>query len=322
MAVEMEISGDICALPEHCIANALSLTSPKDVCRLSAVASTFRSASESDTVWERFLPSDYRDILSRAVDGSDSLVDRFDLKKDLYLHLCDNPVLIDGGRKSFSLDKTSGKKCFMLSARELYIVWGDTPAYWKWISHPESRFSEVAELIDVCWLEIRAKISIDMLSPGTNYAAYFVFNSASRMYGFEQIPAEASLEVNGHESEKRSVSLDPEGSQRQRNQIVPRRMGWFYHRLPRIQPYQRHHHETSAATSSNEEEEEDRMIYPRRRDNDGWMEVELGEFLVHGSENGDLKLSLMEVKGANWKSGIIVEGIEIRPKKSAKNSSQ
>ncbi|GER55400.1 F-box family protein [Striga asiatica] len=136
MAVES--FGDIHALPEDCIANALSLTSPKDACRLSAVASTFRSASQSDVVWGRFLPSDYRDLIAGAVDGPDALLSKFRSKKDLYLHLCDNPILIDGGRKSFSLEKHSGKKCYMIAARDLYIVWSDTPQYWQWVYLPES----------------------------------------------------------------------------------------------------------------------------------------------------------------------------------------
>lgn len=41
--------------------------------------------------------------------------------------------------QSFSLDKWSGKKCYMVSARDLVIVWAETPNYWKWISVPESR---------------------------------------------------------------------------------------------------------------------------------------------------------------------------------------
>ncbi|KAI3448624.1 hypothetical protein Pfo_005289 [Paulownia fortunei] len=298
MAVES--CGDIYALPEDCIAKALSLTSPKDACRLSAVASTFRSASESDTVWDRFLPSDYRDIISRAVDGPDSLLAKFHSKKDLYLHLCDQPILIDGGRKSFSLEKWSGKKCYMLAARELFIVWGDTPQYWQWISLPESRFSEVAELLDVCWFEIRGKINTKMLSSGTNYAAYFVFTCKSRAFGFEHQPAEAFVAIGGHESEKRTICLDPDGAQRQRYQIVPRRMGLFYHRLAHVQRQQ------DVSMERNTE-------YPKQR-SDGWMEAELGEFFVKGGQDVDLEVNLMEVNGGNWKSGLIIQGIEIRPK--------
>lgn len=42
--------------------------------------------------------------------------------------------------QSFSLDKVSGKKCYMLSARDLIIVWGDNPTYWRWTSEHNSRF--------------------------------------------------------------------------------------------------------------------------------------------------------------------------------------
>ncbi|XP_057778215.1 putative F-box protein PP2-B12 [Salvia miltiorrhiza] len=298
MAVES--SDDIYALPEDCIATALSLTSPKDACRLSAVASTFRSASQSDAVWGRFLPSDYRDIISRAVDGGDSLLAKFHSKKDLYLHLCDHPIVIEDGRKSFQLEKLSGKKCYMLSARDLYIVWGDTPQYWRFISIPESRFLEVAELLDVCWFEIRGKIKMSMLSSGTNYAAYLVYTCKTRLYGFDHQSADGYVGVSGRESEKRSVCLDPEGVQSQRYQIVPRRVGWFYHRLTQMR--------NPEAMLPEEETEQ-----PKQRD-DGWMEVELGECFVEEGQDGEMEVSVMEVKGGNWKSGIVVQGIEIRPK--------
>ncbi|KAG6427290.1 hypothetical protein SASPL_111532 [Salvia splendens] len=296
MAVES--SNDIYALPEDCIATALSLTSPKDVCRLSAVASTFRSASQSDAVWGRFLPSDYLHIISRALDGCDSLLSKFHSKKDLYLHLCDHPLLIDDARKSFQLEKLSGKKCYMLSARDLSIVWGDTLQYWQFISLPESRFPEVAELLDVCWFEIRGKIEMNMLSVNTNYAAYLVFTCKSRVHGFDHQSAEGYVKVSGSESEKRSVCLDPGGAQRHRYQLVPRRVGLFYHRLTQMR---------NPEAMLPEEPE-----YPKQR-GDGWMEVELGECFVEG-QDGELEVSVMEVKGGNWKGGIIVQGIEIRPK--------
>ncbi|KAL7083963.1 hypothetical protein ACP275_14G195500 [Erythranthe tilingii] len=304
MAVES--CGEIYALPEDCIANALSLTSPKDACRLSAVASTFRSACESDTVWDRFLPSDYRDIISRAVDGPDSLLADIHSKKDLYIHLCDHPLLIDGGGKSFSLEKLSGKKCFMLAAKELSIVWGDSPEYWRWISLPESRFAEVAELLNVCWFEMHGKISTKMLSPRTNYAAYLVFSCKSRTYGFEHQPAEASIAAGGYESEKRTICLDPEGEQRQRYQIVPRQIGSIYRRF------------LGARRQQDDVPTERKTEYPKQR-SDGWMEVELGEYFVKEGQDCDLRVSLMEVNGGNWKSGLIIQGFEIRPKECEDN---
>ncbi|KAM1160697.1 hypothetical protein ACFX19_034275 [Malus domestica] len=107
---------DLEALPEGCKATVASLTTPPDACRLSTVSRGFRSAADLDAVW-----------------------DSWKSKKEIFLSLCDNPVLIDQGKMSFSVDKWSGKKCYMISARKLKITWGDTPQYWEWIRLPESR---------------------------------------------------------------------------------------------------------------------------------------------------------------------------------------
>ncbi|KAH9755364.1 F-box protein PP2-B15 [Citrus sinensis] len=80
-------------LPEDCVAIILSLTSPSDACRSTLVSSTLRSAAKSDVVWEKFLPSDYQDLVSRSITSL-----KFSSKKELYLRLC-NPTLIANGRK-------------------------------------------------------------------------------------------------------------------------------------------------------------------------------------------------------------------------------
>jgi len=96
----LEISEDMSLneLPEGCIANALSFTTPQDVSRLSAVSPMFMSASVSDVVWERFLPRDLESILSTSHDGSRLLASAAS-RKELYFSLCENPVLVDNGRK-------------------------------------------------------------------------------------------------------------------------------------------------------------------------------------------------------------------------------
>lgn len=38
------------------------------------------------------------------------------------------------------MDKNTGGKCLMIAARKLGIIWGGTPAYWEWLSHPDARF--------------------------------------------------------------------------------------------------------------------------------------------------------------------------------------
>lgn len=287
-------------LPEGCIANVVSLTSPGDACRLSLVASLFRSAAESDGVWETFLPSDYMDIIGRAVDPTPSSPWS---KKQLYLWLSDNSLIIDNGTKSFSLEKWSGKKCYMLAARDLSIVWGDTPQYWKWTSLSESRFSEVAELISVCWLEIHGKIKTSMLSPNTTYAAYLVFKSTEEAYGFEYQPAEVTVGITGGESETQTVYLDPDTGHRQQFQIIPRPGGMFNRiRTRMLRPF---------ASISRQSDSR----YPKAR-GDGWMEIQLGEYFNKDGEDGELEMSLREVRGGNWKSGLIVHGIDIRPKEN------
>lgn len=147
-------------LPEGCIAHILSYAAtPADVATLSLVSKAFASAAEYDTVWDRFIPSD----LSSFIPSSSTS------KKALYLALSDNPTIIDQGKKvsnyhviisgklnsvvlccivslnflmqSFQLEKQSGNKCYMISARDLHVIWGGTSQYWEWIKLPESRLA-------------------------------------------------------------------------------------------------------------------------------------------------------------------------------------
>ncbi|KAK9063080.1 hypothetical protein SSX86_016950 [Deinandra increscens subsp. villosa] len=266
------------SIPEGFVAQALSLTSPRDACRLSLVCSVFRSAADWDAVWESFLPRDYQKMVvtEAAAAGCCS-------KKQLYLRLCDHPVIIDGGNKSFSLDKQSGKKCLMLGARDLSIVWGDTPRYWRWISLPESRFTEVAELISVCWFEVHGRISTSMLSPNTLYVAFIVFKSTSETHGFEYQPAEVSVGISGLKSETQTVFLEPQDEPRRRYPVVPRRRIGMYNRghvrypNPIVVP-------RSPSSNGNG---------PKQRE-DGWMEIELGEYFVKEGEEGELEMSMRE----------------------------
>ncbi|XP_034916303.1 putative F-box protein PP2-B12 [Populus alba] len=285
-------------LPEGCIANVLAFTGPRDACRLSIVSSLFKSAEESDVVWERFLPRDYQSIIFTS--DSYVLLSSLSSKKELYLRLCEKPIIIDDGKKSFSLVKKSGKKCYMLSARDLMIVWGDTPTYWRWNSDSSSRFGEVAELIGVCWLEIRGKINATMLSPATMYAAYLVFKPKEGAYGLDYQPVEVGVGLVGSENGKRNMYLDSQRGRAHRYHLVRRRTG--LHNRSRIVGMQ----EPVPASENNGQ-------HPKER-GDGWLEIELGEFFCKEGEDGELEMSVQEVKSGDWKGGLTVEGIEIRPK--------
>ncbi|WOK95394.1 F-box protein PP2-B12 [Canna indica] len=292
----MEDSG-IERLPEGCVAHAIAFTSPGDACRSSAVSTAFRSAAFSDTVWECFLPDDHRSLLSRAVYPVE-----FSSKRELFFLLCDS-ILIDDGKMSLWLDRSSGAKCFMVSARELSIVWGDTPQYWRWVSLPDSRFAEVAELNDVCWLEIRGKIQLEMLTRKATYAAYLVYKLADWSRGLAHPPQEASVTVGLRSSTTHMVRLqpsdDPAHARSNRSRFGPLR-----------RPI---HPDVGGEEAGGGGGGAFAPSVPRVRD-DGWMEVEMGAFYNDEGDEGEVVMSLMQVKSSNWKKGLIIQGIEIRPK--------
>lgn len=85
-------------------------------------------------------------------------------------------VFLEDKKLKYYVDEKTNKNCFMLFARKLDICWSDHSDYWKWTNEETSGEEiEVAELKEVCWLDIRGKFdrTID-LSPGTMYEIVFV----------------------------------------------------------------------------------------------------------------------------------------------------
>ncbi|PHT65382.1 hypothetical protein T459_29807 [Capsicum annuum] len=292
---EMSTCTCLWMLPEVCIADILALTSPPNVCSLSLVSKSLKSAADSDSVWAKFLPSDYRSIIA----SSSTPIPEFPSLKQLFVYLSHNHILIDEGRKSFSLDKWTGKKCYFLSARDLNITWGDTPEYWGWTSLPESsRFPEVARLEVIRWLEIWGTITAGILSPLTSYTAFFVYKLEEDSYGFDTRYMEVSVGISGVESEMRVAYLHQEPL------YVPEYLYESPYTPPSpYQPYVRL--ETPCP------DESDNLTFPELRD-DGWFELELGEYYT-GNEDDCIELRMQDVKTGCTKRGLIVEGIEIRP---------
>ncbi|KAF7081296.1 hypothetical protein CFC21_085253 [Triticum aestivum] len=299
----MEGACEIARLPEELLSAALARTTPRDACRAAAVSPAFRAAADSDAVWARFLPPGG---LPPLADGELAGPAPPSSKKELFLRLSAGPALLQDRLVSVWVDRETGAKCYMLSARNLFIVWGNTPEYWTWIPLEDSRFSEGAELVDVCWFEIHGKIHSNMLSQDTTYAAYMVFKMADYYYGLN-FPAQEASVSSGATNLTREVCL--QAGEADENM-----------------------HYDEGDDDEYEEEEEDvdeyyrsltnrRVVYeenvalPQRRA-DGWMELELGEFLNEGGDDGEVSISLTETKSGKWKSGLIVQGIEIRCKKS------
>ncbi|KAL6635330.1 hypothetical protein ACP70R_028001 [Stipagrostis hirtigluma subsp. patula] len=125
---------EIARLPEELLSAALALTTPLDACRAAAVSRAFRAAADSDAVWSCFLPRDLPPLADGELDGPAQPPS----KKREFLRLSGRPALLADGLRSVWLDRETGVKCYMLSARALHISWGDAPQYWRWIPLPDS----------------------------------------------------------------------------------------------------------------------------------------------------------------------------------------
>ncbi|KAF7069588.1 hypothetical protein CFC21_075202 [Triticum aestivum] len=302
-------------VPEECLAKVIGLTSPADACRATAVSAAFQSAADSDAVWERFLPLDCDAVLERAVHLVDS-----SSKKELFMDLSDDHVLLDGGKRSFGLHRSSGAKCYMLSVSEMGIAWVTADLYWIKRSDPDSRncliypcltiklrFSKVAELMSVCWFSISDRISSKELSPGTQYAAYLVYKLTQDASGLSSPRQISFIEVGG--------------------QLVGSIHPASLHPCDRCSCATRDGESSSSSTTSTTNvaavqvhehmKDEGGLIvrYPRQRV-DGWLEFEIGDFHT-GDEAAaavDVLMVLQELEELQWKKGLIIEGIEIRPR--------
>ncbi|CAM0942956.1 unnamed protein product [Alopecurus aequalis] len=291
---------EIVRLPEELLAAIISLTSPPDACHAAAVSRAFCAAADSDAVWSCFLPSD----LPQFADGELTHTPP-STKKRMFICLSDQPSLLPCRLMSMKLDKFSGAKCYMLSARALHISWGDTPGYWAWIDYGrdenkrDKRFTEAAKLRAVCWLEIRGKIHSRMLSRNSMYTVYMVFDLAPGEYCNLNLPfQDASVSFGGSKSTRKiclqGVMEDGDGGVPIKHILPSRWKRWNPSNYAAIPPT-------------------DDVMFGRKRA-DGWLEVELGEFCNEEGNDGEVSISLLETQAGTYKSGLIIRGIEIRNK--------
>ncbi|KAD5960448.1 hypothetical protein E3N88_11920 [Mikania micrantha] len=145
---ESSHSSSISELPEGCISEILSLTSPRDACRAASISNAFKSAADSDAVWERFLPPDYRDVIATAVSPV-----VFESKKQLYHRLSDSHIILDREPRGYLVNR-SPDCCFR--ERSDYIdgpfLEGPGGAFsmgaWTWqLSHLRDSFSVVLYML-------------------------------------------------------------------------------------------------------------------------------------------------------------------------------
>ncbi|PUZ78184.1 hypothetical protein GQ55_1G432500 [Panicum hallii var. hallii] len=241
-AAESGPACEIARLPEELLSASIARAAPRDACHAAAVSPAFRAAADSDAVWACFVPRDVPPL----ADGE--LSPAPPSKKALFMRLCDSPVRLADGLTIMWLDRETGAKCYMLSARALCIIWGDTPCYWRRVPITGSRFSEAAELLQVWWLEIRGKIDSKMLSQHSTYAAYIVFKVAPGAYGLGSPYPETSVSLGGSKSTCH-VCLDVSGRDDEDS--------WWT-----LRPSRRSHLEIPLSN----------VLLPQQRA-DGWMEL-------------------------------------------------
>ncbi|KAI3906707.1 hypothetical protein MKW92_011505 [Papaver armeniacum] len=151
----------------------------------------------------------------------------------------------------------------MLFPRNLAIIWAENKQYWNW---PSMKFGEmaieVAELVNVCWLEVNGKFDTTKLSPGVKYEILFV------------------------------VMLKPSAC------------GWGTPvNLRLVHPCGKTQHRR-----------ENLQLKPKSQ----WIELQVGEFQTSPQLSDckkEIQFSLFECENGNWKGGLVIKGVIIRPKK-------
>lgn len=266
-------------LPADVLLSVISraVAGPRAACVAATVSPAFRAAADSDAIWSRFLPADLAPLVYPPAPPPRS-------KKELFLRLSGTHALLEDGLTSAWLDRETGAKSYMVAASALGICWGGTPEYWRWIPRQDSRFAACAELLAVCWLDISGRIASRVLSGNTRYAAYLVFKMDDDSYGLDSPLQVASVSV-GEDTSTHPIRL-----------------------------------QSSTGDQENDDTQEEGAAaappprLPHERP-DGWMEVELGDWYNHGCEDLQVCASVKETRyGGNWKKGLILQGLEIRPK--------
>ncbi|CAI9782229.1 unnamed protein product [Fraxinus pennsylvanica] len=117
-------------------------------------------------------------------------------------------VFLNQKRKKYWVERESNINCFMLFAQDLLITWSDDKRYWHWSMLKESSDEcfAVAELLNVCWLDVHGKFDTANLSPGIMYEVVFVVMLKDPAYGWE-VPVNVRLTLPDGSTQQQKVKL-------------------------------------------------------------------------------------------------------------------
>ncbi|KAL2511679.1 F-box protein PP2-B11 [Abeliophyllum distichum] len=110
----------------------------------------------------------------------------------------------------------------------IFQLYGEkTPKYWKWTTLDDNSRSEVAELVDVCWLDIKGIIDIKKLLIKTNYVVFLVFKLKEDSYGLKKANSSVRF-LNGKTEGESTVFIDKKKVPGERGRFPqPRTHGWM-----------------------------------------------------------------------------------------------
>ncbi|KAG7030141.1 F-box protein PP2-B13, partial [Cucurbita argyrosperma subsp. argyrosperma] len=290
------ISG-IGVLPEDCISAILSLTTPTTREIVLRRSLTFRSRGGSDVVWRSFCLETCRNR-GAPLDISGGIchsVRRERLSSDSVSRSLSTAV-----KRALMWRDFPGRSVIIVSKESWRSLGALYPLCWSWKSDPQSRIRRVAELRASSWVEIHGRTRTGRLSPNTLYGAYLVVKISEKGYGLDLMPAQVCVQLgDALQSSQGSVWL------RRKEQSNLKMESLFYgnRRERAIKLF-------AADLGDNFDSNGIRDL--RQRD-DGWSEIELGEFFT-GEDDEHLTMSFLETKGFQLKSGLVVQAIQIRPK--------
>ncbi|CAH1429476.1 unnamed protein product [Lactuca virosa] len=132
-------------------------------------------SQEDYEIWEPRLPNDYKEIIEMSNSREIYLTEK---KKALY-DILSNGILLQEGKTLLTLCD-NGERNEMISAKTFSYI---NPSLHRWCSIPESRFSEVIELLPQQVFRINCKIENQMLSRDIEYVCYLVFKISKKCHG-------------------------------------------------------------------------------------------------------------------------------------------
>ncbi|CAM0958571.1 unnamed protein product [Alopecurus aequalis] len=126
-------------------------------------------------------------------------------------------IILAGKTKKYWVDK-NGNNCFMLFPRDMSIAWAENPDYWSWQPMEEGSDHDVgikvAELKNVCWLEITGKQELSHLTPGVTYEVIFEAMLKRKSSGWH-VPVDLRLKFPDGRVQEQKESLQERYSEEQ-----------------------------------------------------------------------------------------------------------